>query len=561
MTRGAAVGAVALLLAMSLVPMLADTSESAVSGEYNVYIKKGCTWTTSYTYTSSLSPYASVLVSSTAITDASTGWSSTTTNTSAVTSGSTDTRYAAVSINNSSHKADLTIKVGTSNTISDFYVGVKLTTYNPTQVAITVFHVHMTDPSLTGYSGGSFYVGQTFTTQTPTLSAGGSQTASNITYSISAGSNSKTLDENTGLSFDASNGKISGTVGKATNSTVSYTVTASFTTGTGYHNTSTATTVVTIGTYSSASLAAESAYAIRSTGSVNIDAPTTSGITYSLQSATYTLDGGSTTNITVGTAFNGLKVNSDGSVSGTPTVSGVYSIKENFKVNETNQTGSRTVTVTVEDQVVVSVSSGTVNTYVSGSGSGTLNTANHTESKKVTGTWGVSDSRFSISSDGKITAKSALAAGTYDVTATYTSSASGTNTAGKTFKINVDSNLALSCSDTDKTLYAATSSKYISGDLESAEITQSASLYAGSKTLTYSLACSTLTVGTDVSIDSEGNITLAGSYDSSKVGSHTVKVTCTDDAVSSNKATMDITVTIVEAMVLGTPAVGTISSS
>ncbi len=566
MTRGAAVGAVALLLAMSLVPMLADTSESAVSGTYDVYIKKGCTWTTSYTYTASLSPSACIVISDTAVTDNTTGWSSTTTGSTSVSAikstSSGTTRSASVSLDTANHEVDLSISVTSANTTNDFYVGVKLTTLNPTQNAITVFHVHMTDPSLTGYSGGSFYNGQTITAQTPTLSAGGSQTASDVSYTIGTGSNGKTFAANTGLSFDTSTGKISGKVTKTTNSAVTYIVTASFSTAdSGYFTSSTATASVTIGTYSSASLAEMSAYAIKSKGTVSVDAPSTSGITYSLQSATYTLDGGSSNTITIGTAFNGLKVNSDGSVSGTPTVSGKYVISENFKVVETNQTGVRKVTVTVEDQVVVSLSSTTVNTYTAGSDSGTLATASHTESKKVTGKWSLNNSNFSISSDGKITAKAELAAGIYSVKATYTSSASSTNTANKTVTVYVDNNLALSCSDSDNTLYAATSNKYLSGDLESAKMTQTKELFAGTKTVSYALSSSTLSVGTDVSIDGNGNITLANSYASSKVGTHTVTVTCTDNTVKTNKATANITVTIVEAMVLGEPGVGSISSS
>ncbi len=565
MTRGAAVGAVALLLAMSLVPMLSDTSESAVSGTYDVYIKKGYTWTTSYTYTASLSPAASIVISDTAVTDSTTGWSSTTTGSTAVsavkstTSGTT--RSASVSLDTANHEVDLVIAISTANTTNDFYVGVKLTTYNPTQNAITVFHIHMTDPTLTGYSGGSFYNGQTITDQKPTLSAGGSQTASDVTYTIGTGSNNKTLAQNTGLSFDSSTGKISGKVTKTTNSAVTYNVTASFSLASeGYHTSATATTTVTIGTYSSASLAEKSAYAIKNTNSVTVAAPSTTGITYSLQSATYTLDGGTSKSITVGTAFNGLKVNANGSVSGTPTVSGKYVISENFKVNETNQTGVRKVTVTVEDQIAVSLVS-TVNTYTAGSDSGTIATASHTESKKVTGTWKVDNSNFSIASDGKITAKSELAGGTYTVEATYTSSASSTNYATKTVTVYVDENLALSCSDSDKKLYTATDTKYLSGDVESATVTQTADLHAGTKTVTYALSSSTLTVGTDVSIDEDGKITLANSYAASKVGTHTVTVTCTDDTVSANKATMNITVTIVEAMVLGEPEIGSISSS
>ena len=563
-----AFAAVIMLAAACMVPLISGESEGASVSNYDVYLPKGTTWNTNYSYTASLSPSASVLVSTSQITSSSTGWSAATTNSTSVSSGTDNSTsvYATASLNTTGHAVNVTMKVGLSYSAgTTVYVGVKLTTVNPSQSAITVFKIHILAPSFTtGYAGGSFYSGETVSAQTPAVTLGNGNTYKTVTYSIGTGSNTKTLAENTGLSFNTSTGAVSGTVSKTTNSSVTYTVTATMTTQSGYPASITATTSLVLGTYSSASMSNQTAYAIKNTDNVSVAAPTTSGITYALQSSSYTLNGGSSTSITAGTAFNGLTVSSTGALSGKPTTSGVYVITENFRVTETGQTTSRTITVTVEDKVVVSAISN-VSKYVGNSAVNTeIATGSHTETNSVSGTWSLTDSsgKFQInSSTGKITVKVAPTAGEYTLTVKYTSSASSTNYDSKTFKVFVDPALVLSCSDGDKTLYAATSSAALDNGQDEATMSQTATLYAGSKTVSYAIASSTLTVGTDVSISSAGVVTINDTLSDSKIGTHTVTVTCTDNAVTANKATMDLTVVVVAAMTTGAPSVGTITSS
>ena len=561
------VAAVIMLAATCLVPMAANDSDGASTTTYDVYLAKGQTWTTSYSYTATLSPEARVLYSTSEISANSSGWSSATTNATYVSSGTDNSSsvFGRVALDTTNHTVNASIKIGASYTASTIvYVGVKLTTVNPSQSVVTVFKVHIISPSFTtGYAGGSFSEGTTISNQVPAVSLGNGNSYKTISYSIST-AGGKTLTQNTGLNFDTSTGKISGTVSNPSNSSLTYTVTATMTVQSGYPASITTATTVTIGAYSAGSMTNQTAYAIKGTTNVNVAAPTTSGITYNLQSATYTLNGGSSNTITAGTAFNGITVANTGTVSGTPTVSGTYVITENYKVQQTNQSLSRTVTITVEDQVVVANLS-TVNRYV---GNATANsdiaTASHTETNQVAGSWSLTDSsgKFQINpSNGKVTVKNVPAAGEYNLTVKYTSSASSTNNASKTFKVCVDANLVLTCSDADSTLYAATSSEALDNGQDSATMSQTGALYAGSKTVSYSMTSSTLTVGTDISISSAGAITIASSLNASKIGTHQVTVTCTDDAINANTASKTLTVVVVAAMVAGTPSVGTITSS
>ena len=566
--RITAVIAVALLAAVCLVPMAASDSDAASLRTYDVNLAKGTTWETEYSYTSTLSPALSIVVSGSAITASTTGWSASVTNGSTVSSGTdaANTVYATAHLDTSNHKVVVSIKVGQSFASANSYVGVRLVTTNPSQTAITAFSVNVLSPSFTtGYTGGSFYDGQTITAQTPVVSAGNNHAYKAVTFSISNGGNGKTLNANTGLTFDTATGKVSGTVSKTTNSQQTYTVTASMTFASGYPASVTFTTPLVIGTYSSASMDAVTVNAINNKTDVSVAAPTTTGISYSLQSAKYTFNGGSQTSITPGTAFNGITVSSAGDVSGKCTVTGTYVITENFKVTQTNQTVSRTVTVKVEDQVTASVAS-TFNGYVGGLAANTLiSTATHGEANQVAGSWSLTQdngSYFQInSSNGKITVKSVPAAGIYTLTAKYTSSLISANTATAQIKVYVDPNLVLSCSDADKVLYAATSSESLDNGQDSATMSQTATLYAGQKKVAYSITCSTLTVGTDISINSSGKITIADTLSHEKIGDHTVTVTCTDSAVTANTATTTLTVTIVPGMSLGTPTVGRITSS
>ena len=567
-----AAASVLLMLTVCLSPVLSDGSDAAgVAGTYDVYLNKGQTWTTSISYTASLSPAVSVKVATTE-SDASTtsGWSSPASDGTTVTGGTdSDTGvYTTASIVSSSSRADVSVKVGSSYTSQTAYVGIKLTTSSPTQSAVTVLRIHVLDMSFTtGYTSGNYYSGQTFTTQTPVVSTGNSGvTASSVTYSISSGSNSDTLSNNTGLSFSTTTGAISGTVSKTTSSQVSYTVVATMKFASGYPASQSVSTTVTIGTYASASVASDSAYAITGSTAVSVTNPTTSGITYTVSSATYTLNSGDSKSVSIGTAFNGIKVSSNGSVTGTPTVSGVYVITENLKVSETGQTTTRTVTITAEDQVKVKVTKDTVNMYTGNAVAGAaVTTASHTETNQVSGSWSVTSGNtagyFAISSSGAVTVSKAPAAGTYTITLTYTSTKSTTNSATTTLKIFVDPKLSLSCTDSDKVLYAATESTFLDEGQDKATMNQTATLYAGEKKVTYSLSCSDSSAICDyVHIDEDGDISIDGTIANSCIGSHVITVTCTDDAVTANTATMNVTVTVVAAMSVTAPTVGEISS-
>ena len=173
---GLTVAAVIMLTATCLVPLAANDSDGASATTYDVYLAKGQTWTTSYSYTATLSPEARVLVSTTEITSSSTGWSNATSNSTYVSSGTDNSTsvFGRVCLDTTNHAVSASIKIGASYSAATVvYVGVKLTTVNPAQSVITVFKVHIISPSFTtGYAGGSFSEGTTITDQVPAVSLG-----------------------------------------------------------------------------------------------------------------------------------------------------------------------------------------------------------------------------------------------------------------------------------------------------------------------------------------------------------------------------------------------------
>lgn len=562
--RFTALAAVVMLAAVCLVPMAASDSDAASVRNYTVNLAKGMEWQTDYTYTETLSPELSVVVSNSQVGANTTGWSTATTGSTPATAGNANSVLISAYLDTTAHKVKATIKVGANYSSANAYVGLKLVTKNPSQSAITAFNVNVLNPSVTGYQDDSYYVGETMS-QTPVLNVGNGHSYKSVQYSISNGSNGKSLNQNTGLDFTPATGKISGTVSNSTNTVVTYTVTAKVSFDSGYPGYINVTAQVRIGSYASASASDVSFDAVKGVTDISVAAPSTSGITYSFVSATYKFNNGSQTAVTPGTAFSGIVVNSSGAVSGKATASGTYVISETFNVLETGQQATRTVTVTVEDKVTVSVAQSVVNTYVGGAPAGTsITTASHTETNKVNGSWSIVESNtgFNINpTAGVVTAGSTLTPGVHSLTLKYTSSRISTNSATVSLTVNVDSNLVLSCSDADKVLYAATDSSALDNGQDSATMSQTAALYAGQKKVTYALSSSTLDVSHDVSIGSDGKITISGTLDPAKVGTHKVTVTCTDSAVTANQATMEITVTIVAAMSTGAPSVGTITSS
>ena len=563
-TKISVLAAVVMLAAVCMVPMAASESDAASQRSYTVNLAKGTEWQTDYTYTATLSPELSVVVGDSEVIAGMTGWSSPTTGSTQVSAGDANSVRITAYLDTSNHKVKATIKVGENYSSANAYVGLKLVTKNPSQTAVTAFKVNVLDPALNGYIGGSYHVDD-LVGMTPTLTIGNGYSYKSVTYSISSGSNGKTLEQNTGLSIDTTNGKISGKVTHFTNSVVNYTVTARTVYDSGYPGYVDITANLSLGTYVPSTSVDTQFNAVKGVTDIVVAGPTTDGITHKLTSATYSIDGGDKKQITIGTPFNGITLDSAGAITGKATVSGIYTVKQYFNVEETGKLVIRDVTLRVEDKVTVSIQDSTVVTYVGGASAGTaVTTANHTEDRQVNGTWTFTENNtgFNINAyTGAITFAKKPAAGVYTLTAKYTSTLIPTNFATVQVKVYVDPDLVLNCSDADKVLYAATDSSSLDNGQDSAVMSQTASLVAGVKKVSYALSSTTLDVPGDVSIDSSGKITISGTIDASKVGTHTVTVTCTDSAVPANTASMDITVTVVAAMSTGEPSVGKITSS
>lgn len=535
------VAAVALLLAVCVSPVFIDEADAANPSK-TINLQPGQSWSWTPTFKNSLTPTITVAGSESSMPADSAA--------TATTSG-----YVSVS------SGKVIVKIPSSFTGSVYYVKVHAQTTLPTQHAYYEITFNVATYSMS-YSASTVYakVNTAISDLTPTITGG----VSAKSYSISG-----TLP--TGLSFDTTTGKISGTP-TAHEAQTSYTITATLNTT----PVQTVTANVSIGAFTNISASSYTLYALTNTTNLSVPAVTvpTGTVLDSMTVCTVKKDGASAT-ITPGTAYNGMTVTAKtGQITGKPTAAGTYVFSQSWKA--TNATGgstvSRTVTICVEDSIVLA--NQTANSYVGHSDtsasvrSSGLAAASTTYSitgvtKDGSAFTNPTSNGFTVATDGKVTCgtSASITAGTYVVSVkaitkntTSANSTCGTPAAStnvKTATVTFAVAPKITCSDAN--VYA-TVGNTVTPEIVGSPLTSN--ITGATFTASYGSGVS----ASNVVVSTDGNIT-AGSTAINQAGTYTVTVTAKDPNNSTNTATGTVTVTVVGALVFeNDPTVGVLGA-
>lgn len=529
--------AVVLMLAVSLAPMIMSDESDAANPSTTINIQPGQTWSWTPTFTSGLSPTVTVSGSESAM--------------------PADTAsFSTVSGNVSVSGRKVIVTIPSDYSKSVYYVKVKAQTTQPTQIVyyeitfnVATFALNYNVTSLVAK------VGEAISEITPTISGGVTAKSYSITGTLP-----------TGLSFNTSTGKITGTP-TAYKAQTSYTITATLNTV----PVQTVSKTISIGAFTNISASNYTVYTIVGDTDMNVPAVTvpTGTVLESMTSLAVTKDGASGT-ISAGTAYNGMTVTAKtGEIKGTPTVAGTYVFTETWKATAATggSTATRTVTVIAEDPVLVS--NRTANSYAGHSDvsesvrSGGLAAASTTYTitgitKGGSAFFNPASNGFTVGSDGRVTCGTAIGAGSYVVTikavtknTTAANSACGTPAASSNTKtatvtftvaeaISINNASALNFYMAENKVYDALKiGSNISGATFSIE------------------SYGTGVTESNISVASNGTVTPGTTALSA--GSYTVTVKVTDPANSTNTATATLNINVVAALAYtNAPTIGVI---
>lgn len=529
--------AVVLMLAVSFAPMIISDESDAANPSTTINIQPGQTWSWTPTFTSGLSPTVTVSGSESAM--------------------PADTAsFSTVSGNVSVSGGKVTVSIPSDYSKSVYYVKVKAQTTQPTQTVyyeitfnVATFALNYNVTSLVAK------VGEAISDITPTISGGVTAKSYSITGTLP-----------TGLSFNTSTGKITGTP-TAYKAQTSYTITATLNTV----PVQTVSKTISIGAFTDISASNYTVYTI--VGSTNMNVPAvnvpTGTVLESMTSLTVTKDGASGT-ISAGAAYNGMTVTAKtGEIKGIPTVAGTYVFTETWKATAATggSTATRTVTVIAEDPVLVS--SQTANSYAGHSDtSGSVRSGGLAASSVTYSITGITkngsaftnptSNGFTVGADGKVTCGTAIGAGSYVVTVkavtkntTVANSTCGTpaaSTNSKTATVTFTVAEAISINNASAlNFYMAENKVY--------DALQLGSNISGA---TFSVE-SYGTGVTSSNISVAGNGTVTPGTTALSAGSYTVTVKVTDPANSTNTATATLNINVVGALAYtNAPTIGVI---
>ncbi len=383
---------VVMLICVACAPMLLTEENDGAAATIN--IQPGQSWSWTPTFTSGLSPAVTVSASASAM-------------------PADNATFGATSGNASVSNGKVTVSIPSDFSGSKYYVKVKAATTNPTQTVFYEITFNVASYGLSyNVSTVNAKVGTAITDLTPSIAGGVTAKSYVISGTLPAG-----------LSFSTSTGKITGTP-TAAKAQANYTITATL-------NTTPVQTVqatVSIGAFTNISAANYTIYAIKGTTNLSVPAVTVpSGTTLdSMTSLAVTKDGTAGT-VTAGTAYNGMTVKAKtGEITGTPSATGTYVFSQSWKATAATggSTASRTVTLVVED--AVNLANKTANSYAGHADtSATVRNGGLADASMNYSITGItkdgstftnpSSNGFSVSTDGKVTCGTGIAAGTYVV--------------------------------------------------------------------------------------------------------------------------------------------------
>lgn len=544
-TKSRKLGVLSVLAVLSLVvvacsPMFIENETDAANPKITINIQPGQSWSWTPTFTSGLSPTVTVSGSESAM-------------------PADNATFGATSGHASVSNGKVTVSIPSDYAKSNYYVKVKATTTQPTQVAYYEISFNVASYSLS-YNISTVHakVGTAISELTPTV--GGGVTAKS--YAISG-------DLPTGLSFSTSTGKITGTP-TAAKAQANYTITATLNTV----PVQTVTATVSIGAFTNITASNYTVYAIKGTTEISVPGVTMPNGT-SLQSCTATVKegSGSATNVTFGTASNGMTVAANtGAITGTPSKAGTFTFTETYTATAATggSSATRTVTVVVED--AVAVANKTANSFVGHSDVSASVRNNGLAANSITySITGIkqgssnytnpTSNGFSVSTDGKVTCGTAIPAGTYVVTVkavtknttTTTSGATGANASSnyKTATVTFTVASAITCSSANVYTTVTNAATEIVGSPLTSNITG-----ATFSATTYGTGISS----SNVTVGSDGVISI-GSTAISTPGDYTVTVTAQDPNNAANTATGTVTVHVVGNLAFtNTPTAGAINA-
>ena len=387
--------AVALMLAVAVGPVLASDKglEAADAGTANVYIGRGMEWTWTPTFN-----LTDVVVSVYA--------SASTFNSTSVSPSKysqTASGYATVT------DGDVKVSIPSDYAGSTYYVAVRGTTTNPDQSVFYKIKFMVSDYAIAYDSDINAITNMAIEDAVPAVTSNTGTTASNwrISPALPAG-----------LSFDASTGKISGTP-TAVSAATEYTVTVTLKPAEQNPSFDVSTTItIKVSEPTSVSTQDYSVYAIKGKTAISVSPFDNSGTV----TTTVSKNGGTATN--VGRTYIGIAFNSStGKITGKPTESGRYVFHQ---VLTGTFTGSRDVTVVVEDPIAASNGGnvysieGTASTFETIQTAGPANVIWSIKSLKFNGAT-VSDNLvsgygISVDSHGNLKTSASTPHGTYEIT-------------------------------------------------------------------------------------------------------------------------------------------------
>ena len=402
--------AVALMLAVAVGPALASDkgSEAAEASQATIDIGKGMVWTWAPTFNLDdvvVSVYAS----------AST-FNSTTLSPSKY--SQTSSGYATVT------NGEVKVSIPSDYAGTNYYLAVRGTTTNPDQSVFYKITFKVSEYAISFDSDISAITNMAIEDLIPAVT---SKTGTTVTgWSID-----KALPA--GLSFDASTGKISGTPTAASAAT-EYTVTAVMQPPNGPGFSVSTTVTIAVSDPTSVSTQNYTVYAIK--GTTKITVPTI-GATGTV-TTTVSKNGASATS--AGTSYIGLTISATtGKITGKPSAAGTYVFHQTLTGTST---GSRDVTVVVEEKIATSNTEnvysiqGTASTFETTQTAGPANVTWTIKSLKYNGAT-VSDNLvsgygISVDSHGNLKTSASTPAGTYEIVLNVCSADSTATTAGAT---------------------------------------------------------------------------------------------------------------------------------
>lgn len=464
--------------------------------------------------------------------------------------------FSTVSGNVSVSSGKVTVSIPSDYSKSVYYVKVKAQTTQPTQTVyyeitfnVATFALNYNVTSLVAK------VGEAISDITPTISGGVTAKSYSITGTLP-----------TGLSFNTSTGKITGTP-TAYKAQTSYTITATLNTV----PVQTVSRTISIGAFADINASNYTVYTIVGSTNMNVPAVTvpTGTVLESMTSLTVAKDGASGA-ISVGTAYNGMTVTAKtGEIKGTPTVAGTYVFTETWKATAATggSTATRTVTVIAEDPVLVSSQS--ANSYAGHSDtsrsvrSGGLAASSITYSitgitKNGSAFTNPTSNGFTVGADGKVTCGTAIGAGSYVVTVkavtkntTAANSTCGTpaaSTNSKTATVTFTVAEAISINNASALNFYMAENKVYDA------------LQLGSNISGATFSVDSYGTGvTSSNISVAGNGTVTPGTTALSAGSYTVTVKVTDPANSTNTATATLNINVVGALAYtNAPTIGVI---